>query len=75
MVIMKTLVASGLLVALVAFAGIALADGGSLQDWEVQKLFESSAQAVESTRPAMAGPAVKVTSIPAYIEYRGLDSN
>jgi hypothetical protein len=45
---MKKLVALGLLGALVAFAGTALADGGTLQDRELQKLFEFSAQAAPS---------------------------
>lgn len=41
---MKKLVAFGLLVATVAFAAPALADGGTLQDRELQKLFEWSGQ-------------------------------
>ena len=55
---MKKLIALGLLGALVAFAGTALADGGTLQDRELQKLFEFSAQAAPS-----AGPVVPAAEI------------
>ena len=39
---MKKLIALGVLVATVAFAGTAFADGGTLQDRELQALFEES---------------------------------
>ncbi|HEV8661867.1 MAG TPA: hypothetical protein VGT06_01805 [Candidatus Methylomirabilis sp.] len=55
---MKKLVAFGLLVATVAFAGTAVADGGTLQDRELQKLFEFSAQAPQSARPV--APAAEI---------------
>jgi hypothetical protein len=55
---MKKLVAFGLLVATVAFAGTAFADGGTLQDRELQKLFEFSAQA-----PQAAGPVAPAAEI------------
>lgn len=55
---MKKLVAFGMLVATVAFAGTASADGGSLQDRELQKLFEFSAQAPQSASPV--APAAEI---------------
>lgn len=55
---MKKLVALGLLVAMAAFAGTAFADGGTLQDRELQKLFEFSAQAPQSAGPV--APAAEI---------------
>ncbi len=69
---MKKLVALGLLVATVAFSGTAFAgDGGTVQDRELQALFEWSAQ-VASPMAYTAGPGAKSTSqVPAFQEYRG----
>ena len=68
---MKKLVTLGLLVATVAFAGAAFADGGTLQDRELQGLFEWSAQ-VASPMAYTAGPGAKSTSqVPPALEYRG----
>jgi hypothetical protein len=57
-VIMKKLVALAVLVATVAFAGTAFADGGTLEDRELQKLFEFSAQAPQSAGPV--APAAEI---------------
>jgi hypothetical protein len=52
---MKKLIAFGLLAATVAFSGAAFAgDGGTLQDWELQKLFEWSAQVAKPASPVAA---------------------
>lgn len=70
---MKKLIALGVLVATVALAGTAFADGGTLQDRELQKLFEWSAQ-VASQMAYTAGPGAKSTSqVPPVLEYRGSD--
>lgn len=56
---MKKLITLGLLLATVAFGGTAFAgDGGALQDRELQKLYEWSAQVAKP-----AGP------VPPYQEY------
>lgn len=68
---MKKLVTLGLLVATVAFAGTAFADGGTLQDRELQGLFEWSAR-VASPMAHTAGPGARLTSqVPPVLEYRG----
>lgn len=68
---MKKLVTLGLLVATVAFAGTAFAEGGTLQDRELQNLFQWSAQAANSMAHT-AGPGAQPTKpVPAYQEYRG----
>ncbi len=70
---MKKLIALGVLVATVAFAGTAFADGGTLEDRELQALFEWSAQ-VASPMAYAAGPGAKSTSqVPPVLEYRGSD--
>lgn len=71
---MKKLVVLGLLVATVAFAGTALGDSGTLQDRELQKLFEWSAQAAEAAKQQAqtAGPAAQPSrEIPPVLEHRG----
>jgi hypothetical protein len=70
---MKKLITLGLVVATLAFAGTAFADGNRLQDQELQKLFEWSAQAVQQVREAqMAGPGAQPTKpIPPVQEHRG----
>jgi hypothetical protein len=71
--VMKKLVAFGLLVATVAFAGTAFADDGTLQDRELQKLFEWSAQ-VASPMVYTAGPGTRsISQVPPVLEYRGSD--
>jgi hypothetical protein len=72
--VMKRLIVLALLAVTVAFAGTALADGGTLQDRELQKLFEWSAQAVEAAKQKaqIAGPAAQPTrEIPPVMEHRG----
>jgi hypothetical protein len=71
---MKKLITLGLLVATAAFAGTAFADGNTLQDIELQKLFEWSAQAADQAAKATqtAGPGAQATSqVPPVLEYRG----
>lgn len=64
---MKKLITLGMLVAAVAFAGTAFADGHghTLKDMQLQELFAWSAQA------APAQPAKPAASVPAYQEYPG----
>jgi len=74
---MKKLIVLGLTVAVVTFGGAAFAaddDGGTLQERELQKLFEWSAQAVQATETGMrvAGPAAKPAyEVPPVLEYQG----
>ncbi len=74
---MKKLITLGLLMATVAFGGTAFAgDGGTLQDRELQKLFEWSAQAASTARTQMAGPGAQGTnSVPPVLEYPGSGIN
>jgi len=72
---MRKLITLGMLVATVVFGGAAFAgDGGTLQDRELQKLFQWSAQAVESARSMTqtASPAASATNpVPPVLEFRG----
>ncbi|HEV8662926.1 MAG TPA: hypothetical protein VGT06_07305 [Candidatus Methylomirabilis sp.] len=71
---MKKLITLGLLVATVAFTGTVFADGGTLQDRELQKLFESSGQVADRAAKATqtAGPGAQAThEIPPVLEHRG----
>lgn len=71
---MKKLITLGMVLATVAFAGMAFADGGQLQDRELQKLFEWSAQAVQQANPGAqaAGPGAQPTKpVPPVLEHRG----
>ncbi len=71
---MKKLITLGLLVATVAIAGTAFAEGGTLQDIELQKLFGGSAQAASTAGTQMAGPGAQGTrSVAPVLEYRGSD--
>ncbi|MCI0370889.1 MAG: hypothetical protein L0214_05805 [candidate division NC10 bacterium] len=73
---MKKLIALGMLVATVAFSGTAFAGDGILQDRELQKLFEWSAQAAQAAKPMpqTAGPGAQPTRpVPPAQEYRGSD--
>lgn len=69
---MKKLITLGMLVATVVFAGTAFADDGALQDRELQKLFDWSAQAAQAANQATqtAGPgAHPAARVPAYEQY------
>lgn len=71
---MKNLVTVGLLVAMVAFAGTAYAgrDDSVLQDIDVQKLMEWSAQVADQAAKAKqtAGPGARPTNpVPPYQQY------
>lgn len=68
---MKRLIVLALLAATVAFAGTALADGGTLQDRELQKLFKWSAQVTQQATQTVGPGAQPTKPIPRVMEHRG----
>ncbi|MCI0371728.1 MAG: hypothetical protein L0214_10175 [candidate division NC10 bacterium] len=79
---MKKLVSTGLLLATLALAGTTFAgEGGMLQERELQKLFEWSAEAFKRVNPGehtanpggqAAGPGAQPTKpVPPVLEHRG----